>query len=99
MFRAFLGDEILPSYMGMIRNHDKDPYGNNQDSMETRFQLKVREPEFFARGSSSGEKFGSCEFCLLHRRALAISCLVYVSHGRSPDPYSRGIISGGFLKF
>ena len=45
---------------------------------------------------ASGEKFGSCEFCLLHRRAVALSSSVYGSHGRSPDRYSRGVFSGSF---
>ena len=25
-FRGFVGDEILPSYVGIIANHCKDPY-------------------------------------------------------------------------
>ena len=25
LFRGFVGDEILPSYVGIIRNHYKDP--------------------------------------------------------------------------
>ena len=26
----YIGDEIIPSYMGIIMNHCKDPYQNNQ---------------------------------------------------------------------
>ena len=26
LFRGFVGDEILPSYVGIIINHYKDPY-------------------------------------------------------------------------
>ena len=42
--RGFVGDEILPSYVGIIMNDYKDPY------QTTRIQWKVR--LFFFRGSS-----------------------------------------------
>ena len=32
----FIGDEISPSYMGIIMNYYKDPYRSNQDSMESK---------------------------------------------------------------
>ena len=34
-FRGFLGDEILPNYIGIIKSHYKDPY------KPTRIQWKV----------------------------------------------------------
>ena len=33
---GYIGNEILPSYIGIIINHCKDPYLTNQDFMKSR---------------------------------------------------------------
>ena len=44
---GYIGDDKLPSYIGIIRNHElKIPQWTNQDSMES-----VRDPGFSTRGS------------------------------------------------